>query len=266
MWVCANNAGNRRAGAIRCWLALDAVHNLTRRYTVDGDRIYIGGFSAGGGRALHDVQWFPDVYRGAYSMMCSNLYRNRKNEAGKWERTLLLNERWSKQVPLERLKKELKIVILRGALDPQWTPADGRSEREGLQFDGFERVSFVEVPKTGHALPPAAWFERGLVALEAPPKKPQTDAPAGPAPGPGERADRILATALLYLDEWKGARQRRPESAAESEASARRYLRQILDQYPTTPAAARARTLLEQLDGHPQPGGGDEAARAIARP
>jgi hypothetical protein len=241
IWVCANNAGNRREGAVRSWLALDAVHNITRRYSVDGDRIYIGGFSTGGGLALQDVQWFPDVYRGAYSMMCSNLYENRKNEAGKWERTLRLKQRWAQEVPLERLKKELKIVIMRGALDPQWTPADGRSECEGLQFDGFERVNFVEVPKTGHALPPAAWFERGLVALEAPPKKP-------PAAGRAALADRIVATALLHLDECKGARRNGiHEAAVQSEASARRYLRLVLDQYPTTPAAARAGKLLEEL-------------------
>jgi hypothetical protein len=269
IWACANNAGNRREGAIRLWLALDAVHNMTRRYSVDEDRVYIGGFSAGGALALLTVQWFPDVFRGTYSAMCSNLYRKRKTEAGTWEPTLVLNERWSQEVPLDRLKKELKVVIMRGALDSQWAAADGRSECEGLRLDGFERVSFVEVPKTGHALPPAAWFERGLVAMESPPKKLPTTAPTGAAAaGPGQvaLADRILATGLLHMDEWKGARDRNPEAAAHSEESARRYLQRVLDQYPTTPAAARAGKLLEELGRRPRSGTRDRGACASALP
>jgi pimeloyl-ACP methyl ester carboxylesterase len=47
-------------------LALLAAHNAARRYPVDPERIYIGGFSGGARVALRLALGFPDVFRGAF--------------------------------------------------------------------------------------------------------------------------------------------------------------------------------------------------------
>jgi hypothetical protein len=48
IWVSANNAGSGRGNAIRMGLALDAAHNMKKRYNLDRARIYVGGYSNGG--------------------------------------------------------------------------------------------------------------------------------------------------------------------------------------------------------------------------
>src|SRR5688572_10872673 len=46
--VGADNSGNDRGTIWRLALALDAVHNLRKLYTIDPRRIYVTGFSGGG--------------------------------------------------------------------------------------------------------------------------------------------------------------------------------------------------------------------------
>jgi hypothetical protein len=46
-------------------LALLAAHNVVRRYAVDPERVYIGGFSGGARVALRLALAYPDVFRGA---------------------------------------------------------------------------------------------------------------------------------------------------------------------------------------------------------
>lgn len=46
-------------------LALTAVENIIRRYPVDSERLYIGGFSGGSRVALRLALGYPDIFRGA---------------------------------------------------------------------------------------------------------------------------------------------------------------------------------------------------------
>jgi hypothetical protein len=48
IWVSANNTGNSRGIPIRMGLALDAAHNMVKRYNLDQSRIYIGGIPVAG--------------------------------------------------------------------------------------------------------------------------------------------------------------------------------------------------------------------------
>ena len=49
-------------------LHLDAVYNMERLYTIDTNRVYVSGFSAGGSLAKYMICAFPDIFRGAYSL------------------------------------------------------------------------------------------------------------------------------------------------------------------------------------------------------
>jgi predicted esterase len=46
-------------------LALLAAHNIMQRYTIDKERVYIGGFSGGSRTALRLALAYPDLFRGA---------------------------------------------------------------------------------------------------------------------------------------------------------------------------------------------------------
>jgi hypothetical protein len=115
------------------------------------------------------------------------------------------------------------------------------------------------LPGGGHRPPDAPSFERGLLALESPPRAALVTSPTDqPNPRPGQmgQAQRILATALLNLERKysrqlsQGQVERFRKSAQDR---ARKYLQQVVSDYPTTPAAAKARQLLAGMGGRKSP-------------
>jgi hypothetical protein len=62
--VGAHNSGNTRRVVYRVGFALDAVHNLSKLYSIDKKRIYVTGFSGGGRTASRVGLTFPDVFTG----------------------------------------------------------------------------------------------------------------------------------------------------------------------------------------------------------
>jgi hypothetical protein len=220
-------------------LALDAAHNMKKRYNVDPGRVYVGGYSNGGQLAAYVIRGFSQEFSGAYCMLGYSFYGGWLNEKGQVEAGL---SHWAWHGPLDRIKKDVKLVLMDGGGDPQCRPGAGKAASEAFLLDGFQRVSFLEVPKLGHRPPDSAWFEKGLVALEAKPKTPPATQPTkDPNPGPGQvaQARRILVTAQERLD---GAKK----TGKPPGPSARKYLEQVVEEYPTTPSAAQARELLKQ--------------------
>jgi pimeloyl-ACP methyl ester carboxylesterase len=66
IFVSAGRSGNDETPlGRRDPLALMAAYNVMRRYAVDPDHVYIGGFSGGSRVALHLALGYPDVFRGA---------------------------------------------------------------------------------------------------------------------------------------------------------------------------------------------------------
>ncbi len=66
--ICVMAMGSGNSANIfsrRIPLALSGYENVKRRYTVDPDRVYIGGLSGGSRIALRIALAFPDVFRGA---------------------------------------------------------------------------------------------------------------------------------------------------------------------------------------------------------
>jgi predicted esterase len=241
IWISANNTGNHRPVPIRMGLALDAVHNMTRLYGVDESRIYVAGFSGGAAVASSLIRGFPDVFRGGYLLMGYLLYDGRTNDRGQWEAGIL-GPTWNG--PLDRIKKNVRLTILSGEGDPGVWPGAHRADYEALLLDGFEYAGFVEVPRLGHHLPDAPWFETGLNALEAGRRTPPIMSPtvdAHPLPSQTAQANRILTTTRVFLDHAK-------QGDLPARDKARGYLEQVSKEYPTTPAATKARRLLDELD------------------
>lgn len=255
--VCTNNLKGRPA---RYGAALDAVHNLKKLYNIDEERVYASGFSAGGQLATHMVRCFPEVFRGGLFLLGGYFYLSRQNENGWRDPTVeAAYPFWKGR--LDELKKTTRLVIMRGGRDPQWTPQEGRADFQALCLDGFTHVTYFEVPGLRHTLPNTVWFAKCVAALDQsrPMTLPITSPTTKPNPLPGQisQAQRILASAQYYLDlkplrmpkaiERKALKDELEEMRDAPQEKARKYLQQVLDEYPTTPAAARARSLLSKL-------------------
>jgi hypothetical protein len=176
-------------------------------------------------------------------------------EGGKGRREPTIEEShptWKR--PVDQLKKEMKLVIVKGAIDTEWTPQEGRCDYEALRLDGFTHVSYLEVPGLGHRPPDASWFEKGITALDqcAPLTPPVTGPTTEPHPLPGQiaQAQRILAAAQYYreLKLPKVTKDMEDRIRRSYQDRARKYLHRVLAEYPTTPAAAKARVLLQAMD------------------
>jgi hypothetical protein len=239
---------------------LDAVYNLKQLYRIDDNRVYASGFSAGGAMATMMVRGFSDVFHGGLFLMGGYFYHCRQLGNGRGEPTVEGPfPAWKGQ--LDQIKKNVKLVIMKGGSDPEWTPQEGRSDYQALCLDGFIHVTYLEVPRLGHLHPDASWFERGVTALEqSKPLTPPIITPTkDPHPLPGQiaQAQRILATARYYLEAKASYWEKQPSKRGEdfkdrmrksNQDKARTYSQQVLDEYPTTPAAAQARTLLSTMD------------------
>jgi hypothetical protein len=171
----------------------------------------------------------------------------------------VLSSRPNWKGPLEKIKKKLKLVEMRGGADTEWIAQEGRVDCDGLILDGFERVTYLEVPSWTHQPPTQQWFERGITALEAAPKTPPITSPtkdANPQPSQIAQAQRLVASGRRFIeDESHMSEQTRKRMSVDwrkhQKAEATKYLQQAIDDYPTTPAAKQARELLDKLDDVP---------------
>jgi len=249
---------NGTLGFSRARLPLDAVHNVKRLYRIDENRIYVSGFSAGAGMASHLVCGFPEIFRGGYFLMGGGFCVVHKTASGSYEPTLeRLAPDW--KGPLDKIKKDLRLVLMRAEGDTIYSPQEDRAQYTGLLLDGFERVQYIVLPGGGHRPPNAPWFERGLMALESPPRAALVTTPTdqpNPLPGQIGQAQRILATALLNLERKYPklySKEQVERFRKSGQDRARKYLQQVISEYPTTPAAAKARQLLAGMGPEKSP-------------
>jgi Esterase PHB depolymerase len=131
-------------------LALIATHNIIRRYPVDSERVYIGGFSGGARVAMRLALGYPDVFRGA-------LLNAGSDAIG------------SSDIPLPpadlflRFQNSTRLVYLTGYRDSALgiDVQSIHSMREWCVFDVDSEVT----PWTGHEVATPAALSRALHAL-----------------------------------------------------------------------------------------------------
>ena len=166
IWIGANHSENERGVGVRFGLALDAVHNMTRRYAIDESRVYVAGFSGGGKVSSMLAVIYPDVFRGAIPMGGANFYRNipipdKKNML--WPANFA-------QPPakmFERARKDARIVLLIGTEDFNYQPVKLTYE-VGYTADKFEHVTLMEVPGLDHSLADETWLDKAVRTLDEP--------------------------------------------------------------------------------------------------
>jgi hypothetical protein len=247
IYVGANKSGNDRLVLNRLGLAIDAASNMQARYAIDPDRVYVTGVSGGGRCASILGVIAPDIFRGGMYMIGSDFYRQLPADEPNQFYPLTYTPPAPKLLNLA--KHRSRHVLLTG--DNDGNRGQTRANYDlGFLKDGFEYVTYFQVPRMGHQPPPADWFEKGLEYLDqrpteksekiilGPVTQPATVARAAPQDAPSDApSDRLLRVAKLYLS------NHRPEDA-------RAKLSQIIKDYPQTPAAAEAGKLLRET----QPG------------
>jgi hypothetical protein len=169
IWIGANRAGNSRSVMARLGLALDAVSNMKARYSIDPDRVYVSGGSGGGRAASMLGVSCADVFHGGIYIIGCDYFRDiPTGEPNRiWPRTYVQ--------PSARLfgfaRQRSRHVLLTGEQDMN-RPQTKANFEQGFKRDGFEHVNYLEVPKMGHRLPPAEWFEKAVEFLDKPVEAP----------------------------------------------------------------------------------------------
>ena len=126
IFVSAANSGNT-ANVLdrREPLALLAAHNITQRFRVDPERIYIGGFSGGSRIALRLALGFPDLFRGA-------LLNAGSDPIGDAQTPLPPAELFS------RFQEMTRIVYISGQNDAVNVDKDAASTRSMVEWCAFD--------------------------------------------------------------------------------------------------------------------------------
>ena len=225
--VAANNSGNKQMVWIRLGLAIDAVHNMKKRYNIDGDRIYVTGVSGGGRCSSMLGIGFADVFDGAFPMVGCRFFTtimSLEEPKKGWSR------RFIRPVSAVYRKARLKnrYVLLTGQHDYN------RNETESTYVNGFKKlgfkhVTYIEVPGMGHASPPAKFFEKGVIALDTPLKF-----PTGTKVVPALEASRMMIEAQRLIK-------------ASKHDAAYAKLADLATRFPSTASAAKATRMLAEI-------------------
>jgi tetratricopeptide (TPR) repeat protein len=163
IWVGANNAGNDRPKWTRVGLALDALHNMQRLYTLDERRRFVGGYSGGGRTASALAYLFPDRVTGVFNYMGVD-----------WFRKLPIPDRpgthWPAAFPeparadLRRLKDGHRFALVTGELD--FNRVQTKATQRAMEEAGFHHVRYLEIPQASHYTPMSAeGLAQGLAFL-----------------------------------------------------------------------------------------------------
>ncbi len=167
--VGADNSGNDRDVWHRVALALHAVHNMSKRHSIDPKRTYVAGFSGGGRIASRCALAYPDVFAGGIYMGGMDFYKDIRFPDDP-------KRVWPAMLPppkddlLRKVKKESRHAIVVGDQDFNRAPSKAMADAM-KKTEGFANVAYLEMPGTGHAPADAATLEKALDVLDAPPAK-----------------------------------------------------------------------------------------------
>src|SRR6185312_10336729 len=142
LFVAAHDSGNSRNLFDRCRLAVDAVHNMKKRFHLDPDRVYVSGNSGGGRVASTLGIAYADVFAGCFPIVGVNFYK--RIPTGEPNMFWHPNYRPDARI-LKSAKEENRYVLLTGEKDFN-RENTLRVYREGFKAENFRRVLYLEVP------------------------------------------------------------------------------------------------------------------------
>lgn len=225
IWIGANHSGNPSGFWRRAGLSLDALHNLTQRYRIDPMRTYVSGLSGGGRCSARIGLTYADLFAGAFPIIGVDFFKRLPHPDSTAHKLVFWASAFNPPSPkiLRKAKRDGRYVLLTGEND------GNRAQILVTYQYGFKRARFayatyLEVPGMGHTLPPPDWFEKGIVALDAP---------------LDEVRDRRESEAKRALDRAMDRLSRSPPHGIKA-------LRELLRDFPDTTYAPRAAEELQR--------------------
>lgn len=129
-------------------LALNAAHNIAQEFSIDQERIYVGGVSGGAASAINVAPLFPEVFRGGLFFASGG--------------DLDFNDL---EIPsLETAKMSGRYFFATG--DKDRSQAELLDQYRVFEASGFKNLFLINEPEIGHDTPPAAYFENGWKFLQ----------------------------------------------------------------------------------------------------
>ncbi|HEY3226119.1 MAG TPA: hypothetical protein VGK61_03865 [Planctomycetota bacterium] len=167
--VGADNSGNSRGVAYRIGFALDAVHNLSRRYSIDRKRIYVTGFSGGGRTASRVGLAYADIFTGGIYQGGMDFYKAVADpaDAKKEFRPTFVKPEGDLLI---KARMESRHVVLVGQADFNRPSSKAIFDVMSKQ-ERFTRTTYVELPGKGHEPADAETLGKALDTLDAPLKE-----------------------------------------------------------------------------------------------
>ena len=169
IWIGANNSGNPRSFWHRAGLALDGLHHATKHYNIDPMRTYISGLSGGGRCSSRIGLTYADLFAGAYPIIGVDYFKRLPHPKTTDYKMVFWGPSFNPPTPdiMRRAKRDCRYVLLTGETDGN-RPQTFVTYEYGFKRARFAFVTYLEVPGMGHTFPPADWFEKGVIALDAP--------------------------------------------------------------------------------------------------
>ena len=172
LFVGAFKSGNPRNIFDRIRLAVAANTGMRGRFNVDARRVYVSGFSGGGRTASMVGVAFADMFTGALPFMGVNFYESIALGDGK---TVYGADFIPDPEVLAIARKSSRYALVTGEKDFN-RPGTKAVYEQGYRKEGFAHVLYLEAPGVGHAMPSAAWLERGIDFLDGGKGEVRTDA------------------------------------------------------------------------------------------
>ena len=166
IWIAADNSGNLRSQyGRRIPLAMDAVYNMTKLYTIDPDRITISGFSGGGRTASIAALNYPDIFpRGLFIAGVSYWEELPIPSQGNMDWVPGMAEPNSQSLAL--VKEKSRLVLVTG--DKDINREQTKTYYQTWYKKHTNRTLYLQVPRMRHELPPAEWLDKALSFLDEP--------------------------------------------------------------------------------------------------
>ena len=167
IWIAPDRSGANRPIWHRLAPAIDAVHNMTKRYAIDAERVYVGGIIDGGRSASFLAVAYPEVFKGGFYAHAAYFFRQIEvpSKPGYYF------YRFEPPLPgrLQRAKTHNRYVFLSGDNEFHRKAQDNvTATYRGYRDEGFEHIVHIEAPGLGRGYPPGRWFREAVAFLEDP--------------------------------------------------------------------------------------------------
>lgn len=219
-------AGNDCPAPRRTRIVLDVLDDIRRRYNIDPDRTWIGGFSGGGRVSCAIAFALPELFGGVISVCASGDLRE---------------EPWLRRRVMDRLN----VAFITG--DSDFNRGEIERFRGPMLRDVGVPTKVWTFPGMGHSLPPAEglseihdWLEGGTAARRKfAATWPASRIPGDEAPSREQRAQRLLDEAEQRLKSetslYNGLMQLQGVSVRWNDVSAGRKARERLGEFESQP-------------------------------